>query len=93
MNQSHIREWDLSNCLIDFKWAPTRTKKTREIKDAEQRRKLSTQKQTCSNLKEHLIFYWKVNVTNKGVGKLLNKKVLQKLVYLINSLEEIKNGT
>ena len=32
MKQSHIREWEDINCLINFKWALIRRKKAREIK-------------------------------------------------------------
>ena len=40
MKQSHIREWEENNLLINFKWALIRRKKAREIKDTRQRRKL-----------------------------------------------------
>ena len=40
MKQSHIREWEENNRLINFKWALIRRKKAREIKDTRQRRKL-----------------------------------------------------
>ena len=42
MKQAHIRKWEGNNCLVDFKWALIRREKTKEIKDAGQRRKLST---------------------------------------------------
>ena len=32
MKQSHIREWEDINCLINFKWALIRREKAREIK-------------------------------------------------------------
>ena len=37
MKQSHIREWEENNRLIDFKWALTSRKKAREIIDTAQR--------------------------------------------------------
>ena len=40
MKQSHIREWEENNRLIDFKWTLILRKKVREIKDIGQRRKL-----------------------------------------------------
>ena len=38
--QSHIREWEENNGLINFNRALIRRKKAREIKDTRQRRKL-----------------------------------------------------
>ena len=43
---------------MGFKSVLIRRKKTTEIKDAKQRRKLSTLKQTCRNSKEHTKLYW-----------------------------------
>ena len=43
---------------MGFQSALIRRKKTTEIKDAEQRRKWSTLKQTCRNSKEHATLYW-----------------------------------
>ena len=40
MKQSHIREWEENNVLINFNYALIRRKKTREIKDTRQRLKL-----------------------------------------------------
>ena len=40
MKQSHIREWEENNRLINFKWALVRGKKPREIQDTRQRHKL-----------------------------------------------------
>ena len=40
MKQSHIREWEDNNRLINFKWALVRGKKPREIQDTRQRHKL-----------------------------------------------------
>ena len=40
MKQQPTREWEESICQIDFKWTLIRRKKTKEIKDAGQRRKL-----------------------------------------------------
>ena len=42
MKQLHIKEWDRSNCLVEFNWALIHIKQKREIKDTGQRRKLST---------------------------------------------------
>ena len=40
MKQSHNREWDENNLLKNFKWALIRRKRSREIKDTRQKRKL-----------------------------------------------------
>ena len=40
MRQSRIREWEKNNGLINFNWALIRRKKTREIKETRQIRKL-----------------------------------------------------
>ena len=40
MRQSRISEWEKNNGLINFNWALIRKKKTREIKDTRQIRKL-----------------------------------------------------
>ena len=40
MKESHIREWEENNVLINFNCALIRRKKTREIKDTRQRLKL-----------------------------------------------------
>ena len=40
MKQSHIREWEENNGLINFNRELIRSKKAREIKDTRQKRKL-----------------------------------------------------
>ena len=75
--------WEKNNCLIDFKWVLIRRKKAREIKDAS--------RDASYKLKSKLVVIPRNTQYVRGsCWETPYKRVLWKLIYLINYLKEIK---